>query len=71
MAQPIPVVSSNLHSIQYEPSTQVLTVYFLNGTAYNYYDVSAAVWANFQTAASKGKFLASNIKGKYSYERIA
>lgn len=71
MAEMIPVKSSNLAGIAYEPQQQVLTVWFLNGTIYNYYDVPNAVWVSFQNADSKGKYLAANIKNRFSYERVS
>lgn len=71
MAEMIPVKSSNLAGIAYEPQQQVLTVWFLNGTIYNYYDVPNSVWVSFVNADSKGKYLASQIKNRFSYERVS
>lgn len=67
----IPVKSSNLAGIAYDSQQMVLTVWFLNGSIYNYYDVPKAVWTSFQNADSKGKYLAANIKGRFSYERVS
>lgn len=67
----IPVKSSNLAGIAYEPNQMILTVWFLNGSIYNYYDVPTSVWTSFQNADSKGKYLAANIKGRFGYERVS
>ena len=71
MAEMIPVKSSNLAGISYEPNQQVLTVWFLNGSIYNYYDVPQSTWVSFQNADSKGKYLAANIKGRFGYDRVS
>lgn len=71
MAEMIPVKSSNLAGIAYEPNQMILTVWFLNGSIYNYYDVPTSVWTSFQNADSKGKYLAANIKGRFGYERVS
>lgn len=71
MAEMIPVKSSNIAGIAYEPNQMILTVWFLNGSIYNYYDVPTSVWTSFQNADSKGKYLAANIKGRFGYERVS
>lgn len=71
MAEMIPVQSSNLAGIAYEPNQMILTVWFLNGSIYNYYDVPQSTWVSFMGAASKGKYLAANIKGRFGYERVS
>jgi hypothetical protein len=38
----------------YDESRQTMTVVFRDGTVYNYYDVSAGEWQNFQASISKG-----------------
>ena len=71
MAEMIPVKSSNIAGIAYEPNQMILTVWFLNGSIYNYYDVPTSVWTSFQNADSKGKYLAANIKGRFGYDRVS
>ena len=71
MAEMIPVKSSNIAGIAYDSQQMVLTVWFLNGSIYNYYDVPTAVWTSFQNADSKGKYLAANIKGRFGYDRVS
>lgn len=64
------VDSSNVSQIGYNSDEMVLVVIFHNGYTYNYYDVTPAEWESFQNADSKGRYLAENIKGVKSYQRI-
>lgn len=41
----------------YDPKRYCLTVVFRDGTYYNYYEVSNAMWQNFKRARSKGRFI--------------
>ena len=67
----IPIIgSSNVDSIGYDATEQVLRVKFIRGDVYDYKDVPAIEFEQFKSASSVGKYLAQNIKGKYSYERI-
>lgn len=59
--------SSNIARFGYE--NQILTVEFLNGGTYNYYDVPEMVFEQMKVAPSKGQFLAQSIKGVYRYAR--
>lgn len=59
----IPVESSNIVAICYDPETQIMHVQFKNGT-YRYEDVPAVFFDHLKAAESKGKFLnASGRKG--------
>jgi hypothetical protein len=62
--------SSNIESIRYDGETSTLEVTFLNGGTYQYYEVPEHVAKDFEQQESKGKFLASSIKGHYSYGKI-
>jgi hypothetical protein len=61
--------SSNLLRFGYEATTQVLTVEFKNGGVYDYFDVPDNVHEEMKAAASKGQFLAKNIKTRFRYAR--
>ena len=63
-----PVSSSNISSIGYENGT--LYVSFNRGGLYAYYGVSESVYRNLMSAPSHGSYLASHVKGIYSYKRI-
>lgn len=62
--------SSNVAGFGYDPSTNILTVEFKNGSRYNYYDVPEHQFHGMQAAASRGQFLAQNIKNVYRYARV-
>jgi hypothetical protein len=61
--------SSNVARFKYDDTNRVLLVEFKSGGAYQYFDIPEALFEQMRTAASKGKFLAQNIKGKYRYSR--
>lgn len=64
------VSSSNVASIGYNPEDKVLVVEYHSGGVYNYYDVEQHVYESLMLASSKGGFIARNIKGRYSYDRV-
>ena len=66
----IPVVSSNVESIGFDESTQTLRVRFLNGSTYDYKNVSSMEFEQLKNAQSVGSYLNRNIKGNYAYERV-
>ena len=66
----IPVASSNVASIGYDPTTQTLEVEFNNGTIYQYFDIPQSAYEAFMNSDSKGRFLNLNIKGVYRYARL-
>ena len=61
--------SSNVARFAYDSVSNILTVEFLKGGTYNYFDVPDAVFEQMKAAASKGQFLAQNVKGVYRYAR--
>jgi len=61
--------SSNIARFGYDETNLILTVEFINGGIYNYYDVPLMISEQMMTASSKGQFLARNIKGFYRYAR--
>lgn len=58
----IPVLSSQIEGIQYLKSDHVLLITFLSGKTYAYDDVPEDIFAGFQTAPSKGKYLNAVVK---------
>ena len=63
-----PVESSNLKSVRYDG--QNLFVEFGKGSIYVYYEVPLELYTELLKAESKGKYLNSNIKNVYRYEKI-
>jgi hypothetical protein len=64
-----PVISSNLVSVGYEPSSQTLRIRFNNGT-YDYFDVPSDIHNGLMNASSKGGYHAKYIKNKYRYKQL-
>lgn len=54
--------SSNIAGIGYDAEAKTLRVVFKGGATYEYENVPSDKWAAFQTAESKGKYLAAEIK---------
>ena len=67
----IPVQSSNLKFIGYDADESTLIVVFHSGSSYEYSNVSQAEFDNLLASESKGRCLASTIKGKKSYRQIS
>jgi len=66
----IPVVSSNVDSIGYDPDTQTLRVRFNNGSVYDYMNVPAMEFEQLRSAPSVGSYLNRNVKGNYPYQKV-
>lgn len=58
----VPVQSSNLSSVGYDPDTLTLEVEFQHGGVYQYFGVPGHVYEGLIGAASKGSFFHQNIK---------
>jgi len=62
--------SSNLKSARYDVDTSTFEVTFKNGSTYQYFDIPQHVIDGFNSATSKGEFLAAKVKGHFRYSRI-
>lgn len=62
--------SSNIAGFDYDANQNVLVVEFNNGGRYNYYDVPEVVFEGMKAAASKGQYLAQQVKNVYRYARV-
>ena len=63
--------SSNIVSIGHDAKEQILEVEFHDGGVYQYYGVPESEYTGIMNADSHGKYLHRNIKGRYSYQRVA
>lgn len=61
--------SSNVVGFEYFADRKVLVVEYKGSARYSYYDVPSPVFERMKVAASKGQFLAQNVKGHYRYAR--
>ena len=66
----IPITSSTVAEVGYDPDTMTLEIAFCNGTVYQYFDVPAMVYQELMSAESAGKFLHANIKNNYRYAKM-
>ncbi|TKJ39111.1 KTSC domain-containing protein [candidate division LCP-89 bacterium B3_LCP] len=66
----IPVDSTNVASVGYDPPTQTLEIEFHSGGIYQYFDIPQTVYDELLKAGSVGKFLNAHIKGSYRYARV-
>ena len=66
----IPVDSSNIKAIGYDPDQARLEIEFKSGTAYEYFDVPQHIYDELLIAESKGKFASSNIYKVFGQQRI-
>ncbi len=67
----LPVESSNIAAIGYDPIERTLQVNFLSGTRYRYFSVPQWRFDEFVATPSKGRYLNSEIKGAFDYTRVA
>lgn len=65
-----PVSSSNIASAGYDAASETLEVEFMNGSVYQYYNVSQAIYDAFVAAPSAGRFFAYQIKNAFPYSRV-
>lgn len=66
----LPVESSSLDAVGYDPARKRLYVRFRSGYTYAYDEVAKSVFDDLLTADSKGRFLNQEIKGAYDYRRL-
>jgi hypothetical protein len=66
----VPVSSSNIESVGYEPETHNLAVKFKGGATYHYSDVPAETHKELMRAPSIGGHLAVHVKSKHDYVRV-
>jgi hypothetical protein len=65
------VTSSNIASIGYDQSEQVLEVEFNSNSVYQYFNVPKSVFDALMKASSHGSYFNSNIKnGNYKFKQI-
>lgn len=66
----IPVESSNLENVGYDPESATLQIGFKNGYVYEYYDVPQHIYDELMAADSKGKYSHRNIYKVFNQQRI-
>ena len=66
----LPVQSSNVSEVGYDPATMTMEVAFTNGSVYQYFDVPEAVFQELLSAESIGTFIHEQVKNMYRYARM-
>jgi len=66
----LPVDSSAVRSVGYDPKSLVLEIEYTNGSIYDYYDVPPEVYQEFCEADSMGAFVNFRIKPNFQYREI-
>ena len=66
----IPVKSSNIRSVGYEPNKRDLYVEFKHGGTYAYHKVPERVALDLLEAPSHGQYLDRSIKSRFDYSKI-
>ena len=64
-----PVESACIASVGYDANSLTLEVQFNKGTVYQYLGVPPSTHTSLVTAASIGKYLNSQIKGRHAFQR--
>jgi non-canonical purine NTP pyrophosphatase (RdgB/HAM1 family) len=68
--QRLPVDSSDIVSIGYDPSEKNLEIEFREGRIYRYFEVPQSTYDHFRDANSYGGYFNAHINGYYRYRRI-
>jgi len=66
----IPVTSSVLASVGYDPDNATLELEFQSGRVYTYFNIPLSLYQGLLNAESKGKFFCRFIRGEGYMERI-
>lgn len=66
----VPVSSSNIASVGFDESNQVLEVEFISGSIYEYYGVPAHVFRELIEAPSVGGYFAQRVRNAFGFSRI-
>jgi len=66
----IAMPSSVIAHMDYDPARKILKVIFVSGSVYEYKKVPADLFRQMKQSGSKGSFLNTKIKGRYSFQKV-
>jgi KTSC domain len=66
----MPVTSSTVATVGYDPNSMTLEIEFTSSSVYQYFDVPEVEYRNLISAESIGEYFSQNIKDKYRCARI-
>lgn len=68
----VPVVSSNVAEVGYDPETRTLEIAFVKGGIYQYFGVPASIYNGLLAAPSVGRYFDVHVKkAGYSVRKVA
>ena len=68
--QRVPVRSTTLRSVGYDPVSRILEAEFHTGLIYAYEDVPPELWLSLLATPSKGKFFNLLIRDRFHYHQV-
>ena len=69
-AQGFLMLSTAIKSWKYSPKKRILTLTWVSGHVYNYFDVPASVIQHLENAPSKGRYVYYNVRTSFKYTRV-
>lgn len=63
-------MSSSVKSVSYDSKKRELTLEYVSGDRYLYENVPEDVHSGLVLAESKGKFVAANVRSKFTYRKL-
>jgi hypothetical protein len=66
----MPVHSSNIRALGYEPETRTMEAEFHSGGVYRYSGVPETIYQGLMQAASKGSYFHDHIKDRYPCRQV-
>jgi len=66
----VPVSSSNLHSVGYDSTSQILEIEFNSGSIYQYFNVPSDIYHGLMNAGSHGQYFGQYIRNVFRYRQI-
>jgi hypothetical protein len=61
--------SSRIRSVEYNNSTEILTIDFVKGGKYKYFSVPETIYNGIIKSDSPGNYFDTMIKSKYNYKK--
>ena len=65
----VPVSSTNVSAVGYDPETREMTVEFQSGNVYVYSGVPAEVPEELKASASPGSYFYRNVRNQYRFRK--
>ncbi|HXK61902.1 MAG TPA: KTSC domain-containing protein [Acidobacteriota bacterium] len=66
----MPVCSSNIRYIGYDPESKILELEFHSGSIYQYYEAPENIYQSIMRSASKGSYFHNYTKSRHSYRQV-